>query len=637
MCGLSSIVSLKNIEVPEALIRLVNNRIRHRGPNGEGYYYGDNFAFGHRRLSVIDLSHRADQPFVKDEDCIIYNGMIYNYGELRSELISLGHTFISKCDTEVILAAYQQWGTGAFSRFNGMWAFIIYDAAKSKLILCRDRYGIKPLYISTVGDHFIAVSEIKQLIDFPQFKPVLNREVANQFLATGITNYSAETFFKGVNELRPGHYLEYDLITHQQKITRWYDLKKEIKYQQIPEEKAVQLVRDLLTDSITIRSKADVVVGSCLSGGLDSSSIVAIIHNEELEGPGFKTITSCYEDKECDEREYSDIITSQTGFPSVKVFPDLDDLLDKGDWDKMIYHFDQPFSSASHYSEYSVFKTARENNLTVMLDGQGADEYICGYSDYFYTYIRQLISKGQFGKAWSNLKNKFSRNEKNIFQGCLNFFKAAYYYPFHKKIRRFSGKSECPWLINQEKPGVKNKNALFEGEGIEEMSLHQMLYSSLGYQLHSQDRNSMLFSIESRVPFLDHRLVENIMGMPSDYKIKNGYSKYILLQAVNELPLEIRYRKTKMCFPAPGAVWMIRNKIRIREELKSAMDYTGMFSDVLLQMFDKFTEGKTYFDSNIFFRVISFYKFCKIFKLTFKGSTYTIVPNEHDLMDIGVR
>lgn len=637
MCGLGLIVSQDNSAVSEEMVRCLNERIKHRGPNGEGYYFGKNFAFSHRRLSVIDLSHNADQPAEKDGDCIIFNGMIYNYLELKDELCSLGHTFKSKCDTEVILASYQQWGTKAFSRFNGMWAFIIYDADKNKLILCRDRFGIKPLYITTMGEYFMAASEIKQFIDFPQFQPVLNVRVANHFLKTGVANYSNETFFKGVFEVRPGHYIDYNLSTNKYIINQWYDLKKEIKPQNIPEKKAVEMVRDLLIDSLYLRCKADVKVGSCLSGGLDSSSMVALLHSQKIVGPEFKTITSCYTDKAYDEQEYSDVIINQTGFKSIKVFPELNNLFDKGDWDKMIYHFDQPFSSASHYSEFMVFKEAKKNNLTVMLDGQGADEFICGYLDYFYVHLRQLMRQGKFREVWKNLKAKSSHHSRSVFSEFIYFIRFYYYSPFIKRIKKIFGVAEHPWLLTDNKSAGEKKLYDDKMNNIVDMSLNQMLHSSIGYQLHSQDRNSMLFSIESRVPFLDHRLVENILGLPSKYKIQNGYSKYILIKAVSELPDMIKYRKTKMSFAAPDSVWMRENQVRIRKELEDAIAYTGMFSNSLLGMFDEFTKNKTFYDHNLFFRVISFYRFCRIFKMKFKSGTYAFAPYVYNFIDTAIQ
>lgn len=630
MCGLSVIVSIHNDCISQQKINLLNSKIKHRGPDGEGYFFGNIFAFGHRRLSIIDLSNNGDQPMSKEQHCIIYNGMIYNYLELQKELSLLGYTFTSKCDTEVILASYQQWGIDAFSKFNGMWAFIIYDPQSNTLVFSRDRFGIKPLYITCTDEYFLAASEIKQFIDFPGFQPVLNKQVAYQFLKSGISNYSGDTFFEGVQELRPGHFLIYDLTTHHQQIGQWYNLEKEIKHVNVSEEMAIQHVRHLFIDSVNIRSKADVKVASCLSGGHDSSSIVTILHSQKIVPQDFVTFTSCYENKSYDEQEYSDAVSCATGFKSVKVFPSLNNLFKEGDIDKMIYQFDQPFGSASHYSEFSIFKEAKKYNIKVILDGQGADEYLCGYYQYFYAYLKELISKRSFLKAWHNLKCKSLNTNATVYSELVKFLKFSYYWPLKNKVKNYFGFRQPSWLLNR---GHSEKNNYNDLEGTTgEISLRQFLYSSLGYQLHSQDRNSMLFSIESRLPFLDHRLVEYVMGMPSDYKIKDGYSKHVLLKAINELPDIIKSRTTKMSFAAPDPLWIKENKLQIRSELESAISYTGMFSKDLLKKFDLFIGGKAQFD-NLFFRVITFYRFCKIFKIKFQAFTYIVVPSLHQFAE----
>ncbi|MBS1596770.1 MAG: asparagine synthase (glutamine-hydrolyzing) [Bacteroidetes bacterium] len=614
MCGISLIINKKNNPVEDSQLRNMNNMVIHRGPDDEGYYHGKNFAFGHRRLSIIDLSQAGHQPMVRDNYCINYNGEIYNYLELIQELTGLGHIFKSHTDTEILLPAYWEWGVKAFDKFNGMWAFMLYDASKQEIILCRDRFGVKPLYYTTVGDLFLAASEIKQFTAIAQFKPILNKEVTVNFLTNGWLNYSEETFFEGVCELRPGHYMIYDLKTHKIKINQWYNLRTAISDSKATEKEATQMVNNLLTDSINLRMRADVNVGSCLSGGIDSSSIVSIIHDKKFANKNFITITSCYKDKQYDEQEFSDAVSKQTGFTSVKVFPQLDQLLDHGQLDKMIYHHDQPFSGASHYSEFSVFDAARKNGVVVLLDGQGSDEYFCGYSEFFSTYTHALFSRGKFAKALQNLREKNNNGNMSIGQLVSAFLKEKYYHPLIKFIKRIISKKDFPWLNPAWEKMARKKVLTFPSNNIKELSIQEILHSSLPYQLHSADRSSMSFSLEVREPFMDYRLIEYVIGLPDAYKIKNGYSKYVLREAVTVLPEPVKSRSHKMGFVAPDKVWMLANKEKIRVQLEEAVQQTKIFSEDLLERFDLFTEGKRAYEP-IYFRAISLNRFCKIFKM----------------------
>ena len=614
MCGISLLVNTKTNYIDESWIRDMNNKVIHRGPDDEGYYYGKNFALGHRRLSVIDLSYAGHQPMNRDNYSITYNGEIYNYLELIEELKELGHIFKTHSDTEVIFPAYWEWGIEAFHKFNGMWAFILYDAAKQEIILCRDRFGVKPLFYTTVGDLFMAGSEIKQFTVFDAFKPVLNKKVAINFLTKGYLNYNDETFFEGVHALKPGHFMIYDLRTNKTKIHKWYDLRKRVKPTKDKEEKATQKIHDLLSDSINLRMRADVRVGSCLSGGLDSSSIVSLIHQHKFTNGSFATFTSCYQNKEYDEQEYSDIISKQTGYKSIKVFPELDDLLDENHFDKIIYHHDQPFSTASHYSEFSVFKAARQNNMTVLMDGQGADEYFFGYEDFFTNYISEMVRTGRWHTAWRLLLDKANIKNTGAREEWKEYLRTIFWHPLQKNVKAAIAKSDFPWLNSNWKRIAATRLKKFNEKNLRRFSIQQVKHSSLPYQLHSADRNSMMFSLEVREPFMDYRLVEYTIGLPASYKIQKGYSKHILRQAITVMPERVKFRKDKMGFVAPEIPWIIQNKERVREELKEAIANTGVFSEQLVTRFDKFISGKLGYES-IYFRAITFNRFCKIFKL----------------------
>jgi asparagine synthase (glutamine-hydrolysing) len=614
MCGISIIVNIVNLPINEKLIKSINDMVYHRGPDDEGFCFGGNFAFGHRRLSILDLSKAGHQPMQWKHLCITFNGEIYNYIELREELIQLGHSFKSSSDTEIILAAYEQWGTDAFTRFNGMWAFAIHDSIKNEIVFCRDHFGIKPLYFTKTENYFLAGSEIKQFTAVSEFNSVLNKSVAVNFLVSGWLNYSDQTFFEGVNELQPGHYLRYSLTTHQSQIKQWYHLAEAAVPVSDAYSTAVQKVRSLFVDSVRIRMRSDVRVGSCLSGGIDSSSIVSVVYSQKLSNEDFATVTSCYSDKRFDEQKFSDEVTAKTGIRAVKVFPDLNHLIDEGDLDKMIYHQDQPFSGASHYSEFKVFQTAREQKMIVMQDGQGSDEFLCGYGEFFTMRIKELLRSFQWSSAFRLWKEKASHKNTSLMQEIRSFIKSVYLPKILKVIKLIIRRNEYPWLTDDWQKLAKSALVKFEGNSIRDLSLEEIEYSSIPYQLHSEDRNSMLFSIESRLPFLDHRLVEYCIGLPSSHKIKDGYTKAVLRDAITELPDSIKYRKDKMGFVAPDPVWVIQNKTRVRQDLENIIETTSIFSPHLLNRFDRFVKGELGYEP-IYFRAMAFNRFCKIFNV----------------------
>ncbi len=613
MCGISILINKNNTAVTAADIKVMNDKVMHRGPDDEGYYYGTGFAFGHRRLAIVDTSAAGHQPMQKGADCIVFNGMLYNYIELRQELMQEGHIFHSGTDTEVILAAYQQWNTDAFRKFNGMWAFGIYDAGRQQIILCRDHFGIKPLYYTSGTQFFSAASEIKQFTALPGFKNVLNKTSTVQFLANGWLNYSDETFFRGVQALRPGHYLQYNLAEQKSAVHEWYNLPKAVVPVKDDLETATGTVRTLFQSSVALRMRADVKVGSCLSGGIDSSAIVSTVHAAQGANGHFSTITSCYTDARYDEQPYSNQVSEQTGFRAIKVFPHLQQLFTAGDLDTMLYHQDQPFSSASHYSEFNVFRAAKENHITVMLDGQGSDEYLCGYPDFFAVYIGQLLRTGQWRTVIKAIRNGGMNNSS---AGLLakELLKIKWIYPIIKKAKKIMGRPAHGWMSREAKELLKNKGIVLATDSIRSFSLQQLMYSSIPYQLHSEDRNSMLFAIESRLPFLDHRLVEYITGLPDQFKIRNGFSKYILRAALPELPPAVRWRKDKLGFAAPDKEWVYENHAFIRKELEQAIAETPFFSSGLLQRFDRFIKGELGYEP-IYFRAMALRRFCRIFNM----------------------
>lgn len=613
MCGFSIAIDLSGQEVNKGLIHEMNNKVIHRGPDDEGIHINNNIGIGHRRLSIIDLSNLGHQPMSYKGLTIAYNGEVYNYIELREELIKKGYSFKSHSDTEVVLKAYMHWGNDAFNKFNGMWAIAIYDSNNNKLVLSRDRFGIKPVFYSNTNNFFLAGSEIKQFTACKDFKAILNKKIAINFLVNGWLNFSQNTFFQDVFELRGGHNLTYDLKTNKYTISKWYHLEKNLIKTNDSFEQAKITVKQILSDSIKLRMRSDVNVGSCLSGGIDSSAIVTLAHKLNLSNSGFATVTSCFKDSKFNEEHFSDKITDLTGYKAIKVFPVLNEMHDKDNLDFTVYAHDQPYSSASNYSQFEVFKAARSNGLVVMLDGQGADEYFCGYNEFFGLYLKEKLLKAQLGKIYRMLK------ENMINKSWIATLKHYIFKPlFHWSIGIYKSifpSKKYPWLTSNGKNFAYKNLVYFTKQRIQLQSITELTTSNLPALLHSEDRNSMINSIESRLPFLDYRLVEYVLSLPTNYKIGNGFLKKILREAVDELPVEIKFRKDKMGFVAPTSQWAKDNYESIIIEFEEIIKTSDLIGEQLIKRFKKFLNGDLGYEE-VYFRVIALNRFCKAYKMT---------------------
>lgn len=537
MCGISFILnkSIENIDLNHQ-VKLMNNRIIHRGPDAEGIFIYKNIGLGHRRLSIIDLSEAANQPLFFNQYVLIFNGEIYNYKELKEELLAVGYSFKTNTDSEVIPAAYEQWGEDCLDKFNGMWSFILLDTKKEEVFFSRDRFGIKPLYIYENEQSILMCSEIKQLLDVTGFKKELNTDTINEFLK-GNYNTSEDTFFKNVYEIRAGKKGKISLNNNKVTISRWYNLADKINCEDnthLTYEEITSKTTALFLDSLKLRLRADVLVGSCLSGGIDSSAIVSMIKVNKLINEEFITITSTYNIAAFDETYYSNLLCKQYQIKNVKVYPDLKKLHSENLLKKINYYQDQPISSCSHINEYEVFKKAHELGIVVMLDGQGADEYFLGYKEFERQLVFDLIKKNKFLKAYKYLSTYAKQKKNNVWKE-IKILRNEYHN---------GNNNEKGFGINFNKTVLK-------------LSIEEMLTTSIPYQLHSEDRNSMLNSIESRLPFLDYRLVEFISSITPEKRINKGVKKSILRDAVNSLPLEIKTRIDKMGFVAPDTVFIV--------------------------------------------------------------------------------
>jgi asparagine synthase (glutamine-hydrolysing) len=609
MCGISGLVSFANLANGLGVVHMMNERIVHRGPDAEGLFEQDNVFLGHRRLSIIDLTEAANQPMHKHGYTMVFNGEIYNYLELREELMSFGYSFETRSDSEVILSAYHYFGADCTKKFNGMWSFLLLDPSKDELFVSRDQFGIKPLYYYQTKELFGFASEIKQFLEIPGFIPKLNKKVAASFLIDGALNQTQETFFEMVYELKPGMNLHIHTKSALYKFSNWYSFKsKPATSLNLTYQDAVKKFAALFEDAVRIRMRSDVRVGSCLSGGIDSSAIVCKVRelNECLE-----TVTSCYTDRKYDEQKFSDIVTQTTGFKAHKIYGDSPTLDRIEILRKMVYHQDQPFGGGSHFSEYNVFSEANKQGFIVMLDGQGADEYLGGYPEFKSIRFVSLLKKLRLKALKNFIKTEADLASISAIKIIRRECKSLFYYPSIQIFKRILNKENKEF--SAEFTSLNNKEKIV-ARSFKELSILELEQTSIPYQLHSEDRNSMFFSIESRLPFLDYRLVEFCLSLPEHYKLRDGYPKKILRDAVDSLPMEIKERKDKMGFVSPDETWVRENSTYFIEKMKIAREKYNFITDFFLVQFNLFLDGERVYEAK-FFRVLSLVVFCEEFDL----------------------
>jgi len=584
MCGIFGLIKRQaSILIP---LKEATQIIRHRGPNDSGYLlwapgevpkvYADEdtaeksklfhnltnlndtnyqVAFGHRRLSILDLSPAGHQPMVFENLSICYNGEVYNYIEIRNELIRLGRSFKTQTDTEVILQAWQQWGEQSLLRFNGMFAFLILDFSAKKLFVARDRFGVKPLYYTLCPGYTAFASEIKQLRILPQYNFELNEQISFDYLRYGYLDHESDTFEKGVYQVNPGEIMTFDLVGYKFSQKQWYVF--EPKPWSGSMKQAEEDFRELLKDAVRLRLRSDVPVGSALSGGLDSSTIVCLMR-ELLDESGqgdklLETVTSCSEDKRYDETEFAEIINRKTKSKSHKVFPSFEKM--QRDLDKLIWHMDYPFGSTSQFSQWSVFEGAGKAGLTVMINGQGADEQLAGYGGNDLPLYVGLFR----GKKWGDLQREVKSYKNTHGNYPVGFLLGALQNPLPQAIKNLipdrwrPGKEEHPNWINPK--DFKEHN--WSSTSLQGNLINQIKISPLPSLLRYEDRNSMAFSVESRTPFMDYRLMEFTLGLPEEMVYRNGERKYILRKSFRRLvPDAILDRRDKMGFVSAEERWM---------------------------------------------------------------------------------
>jgi len=531
----------------------MNVALQHRGPDDQSTYVDDEVSLGHRRLSIIDLSPAGRQPKCNEDESIwiVFNGEIYNFQEIRATLEKSGHQFSSDTDTEVIIHAYEEWGTSCVERFNGMWAFAIYDKNKGILFFSRDRFGVKPLYFCRNEKGLVFSSEIKGILQHP-IRCAANEKAIYDFLALGFVDHLQQTFFQDIDRLMPGESMIYSFSQGSMEKFRWYELNQvPAGMEKMTEEEAAKRIRELFEDSVRYRLISDVPVGSCLSGGIDSSSIVHAMRKNS-ETSEIKTFSMVFPGKKQDESSFINEVVTATKVEAYNVSPSTEDLL--RDLYDLIRTQEEPFGSLSIYGQYKVMQLANRSGMKVLLDGQGSDEIFAGYFIYYKYYFFESLLHLRMGEAIETAKRMNSKLQDILLFPAMTILSTL---GLSQGILRNLWLSRLKYLKGFDEVVLANP---LTDRGFD---LNRALYSdlisySIPQLLRYEDKNSMRWSIESRVPFLDYRLVELAMSLPSGYKIRLGTTKYILRKAMKGLVSDrILNRRDKIGFAAPDEDWLM--------------------------------------------------------------------------------
>lgn len=571
MCGIAGIVAAGGFD-PQVLVTMTH-LVKHRGPDGFGFAYDTTGALGqltvihgedrwpsggrpsvglgNRRLAILDLSELGNMPMQTEDGslCVTYNGEIYNYREVRSELEQKGYGFRTGTDTEVLLRAYEEWGEDCVSHFNGMWAFGLWDRRKQTLFCARDRFGVKPFYYARAGNIFYFGSEIKQLVHGAGLPRIANARVVYHFLEQFLFDYSDQTFFENIFQLRAGHALTVRLTDSLQVRTwRYWELAID------PEPNAARSDQELCEEfrerwenAVRIRLRSDVPVGSALSGGIDSS---AVICEAKKLSPGqqFHTFSSCIEEEGLDERPYISAVGKAIGGAEHWVYPKS-----KMFWEKandVSYYQDEPMQSGGSFAQWCVMEEARKQRIPVLLGGQGGDETLCGYQKYRYFYLWQLLRQRK-----SRLVRESLLSFRNGTKSSWTLSDASRYFP--APFRSSFSLADRVCLSSFREEFEHQRIAIGAAESIAQRQKMDLTLTSIPSLVHSEDRNAMAHSIETRLPFLDYQFVEFAVNCPTSLKLRDGWSKWVLREVMKEvMPETVRLRKSKLGWDVPQTAWI---------------------------------------------------------------------------------
>ncbi len=573
MCGIVGIVSREREFVTRERIYAASLCIRHRGPDDEGIWISpaQEAAFGHRRLSIIDLSDAAAQPMhYLSRYTIIHNGEVYNYKELKLQLQQKGYPFNSTSDTEVIAAAYDAWGKECVQYFDGMFSFAIWDEKEKKLFAARDRFGEKPFFFFYDETQLLFASEMKALWIMGVPKEV-NRKMVYNFLTIGYTmnpGNPQETFYQHLHKLPPATYLEFHTTDHSLALVKYWQLNPDVR-QPVTTNEAVDEFTHLFSSSIQKRLRSEVSIGTSLSGGLDSAAIVAFCNEHPPEKYTYQSFTASFPGFEKDETPYATLIANKFDLQAHYVKVDENEIVNL--MQQVMKHQEEPFGSASVLAQFKVYQCAAQNNIKVLLDGQGADEVLGGYHKYYRWFWqelyrkRKLASSGELKQALDlGITENFSLQHK--FAACFPEFSAAIWQGLkaRKAFRHQELDRDFAFL---------HKHSLYHvlpaSHDLNGALYFDTVVSGLEELLRLADRNSMAHGIEVRLPFLSHELVEFLFHLPPEMKIHHGWTKWLLRKTVvQKLPAEITWQRNKTGFEPPQKKWM--QQADVREAIENA-------------------------------------------------------------------
>jgi asparagine synthase (glutamine-hydrolysing) len=546
MCGIAGTLDLQpGLPPADTLVAAMTDALAHRGPEDAGVIVDPPAVIGHRRRPIVDLTRAGRQPMVSEDGnlWITYNGEVYNYPELRRELRALGHTFRSTCDTEVLLAAFAEWGASALQRLNGPFAFAVWNRRTRELFCARDRLGIKPFYYTVAGGRFRFASEIKALLVDDAVRRVPNDDRVLEFLSKALLDHTDETLFEGIRQLPPGSYFTVSAREGVGRPVEWYRLEPT----HVPERKAPEVFRELLEDAVAIRLRCDVPVGSAVSGGLDSTAVTMLanaVRKRDGHGP-LATFTSRTVDPRIDEMRFVDSIVAATGSEHHSSYPDQGGIFDM--LDDLLWYMDEPFHEGGVYGYWKLLQLASENGIIVLLDGQGGDEPLAGQHNYLYPALFfTLAGRGRFVRAASELRAR--KRVSGV--GHRRSLSAAAKYALPEAMRT---RRRPPWI----NPALPFPAQPLPGRTLDSNRLYSLRVSPLPLHCHEADRMSMSFALELRNPFLDYRLVELGRGRGPDQIVNRGRSKWVIREAMRgTVPDEIVDRGPKQGFSTDEGDWL---------------------------------------------------------------------------------
>lgn len=578
MCGIAGIIQESPIFRIESIKKMTDS-LAHRGPEGEGEWQNSSgtVLLGHRRLSIIDLSAAAAQPMhYLGRYSIVHNGEIYNYIELRNELGKKGYVFHTHSDTEVIIAAYDCWQEECVHYFDGMFAFAIWDETERELFAARDRFGEKPFFYHIGNGCFLFASEMKA-IWAAGVERVANLKMLFNFITIGYADNPArpeETFFDNISKLPPASRLYYSPVSKELHVEKYWEIDPDADPIVISDHEATGRFEELLRQSVNRRLRSDVSVGTSLSGGLDSSAITAMIH-ESGQAFSHQCFTAIFPGFEKDESGISKMVADNFQLQQHTIPVKLDDFL--ANWEKFMHHQEEPVSSASAFAQYTVFRLAKEKDITVLLDGQGADETMAGYMKYYKWYWQELFQKRKLARSREiSLARQNGITEKFGWKNVV-----ASLFPDLASVileRQYLVHALQQEDLSHDFIKLQSKEAYYttpEFHSLNGVLYFNSLVHGLEELLRYADRNSMAHGREVRLPFLQHELVEFLFSLPSSFKIRRGWTKWLLRESMNaRLPADITWRKGKTGFEPPQRRWMEDQRMQemIRDAKKKLVD-----------------------------------------------------------------